>query len=82
MGQKQDAFTLSPQQEQFLYALLRSKTKEDAARMAGIVHSQVYRHLGNNRIMAAYRAARRQAFDGALAVPRRAFPPLSWLIEI
>jgi hypothetical protein len=45
---------------------MREKTKEEAARAAGITDATMSRNLANPDFMAAYRAARRQAFDEGL----------------
>lgn len=59
---------LSKEQESLLVALLNSKTNDDAARVAGVARSTMYRWMNNPTFMAAYRNARRIVFDEAIAI--------------
>ena len=68
--QKNDS-ELDPKREQLIFSLLRERTKSEAARRAGIPPRTVYRRLADADFMAAYRAARRQRFDDAMAVLER-----------
>ena len=71
MRQIDDVFDLDPKYDQFIFALLNSRTKEDAARMAGISRATMYRRLADRCFVSAFRAARRQTFDDALFVLER-----------
>jgi hypothetical protein len=68
MIQNEDFSGLDPKQEQLIYSLLHSKTKGEAARKAGIPHATMYRWFCDPQFLAAYREARRDLFDDALAV--------------
>jgi hypothetical protein len=59
------------QQEQLIYALLRFKKKAEAARAADVPPRTMYNWLAEPEFAAAYRAARREQFDAALAVLER-----------
>src|ERR1043166_7685819 len=54
--------------EQLIFALLKYRTKGEAAAAAGINAATMYRWFRNPKFMAAYRSARREMFDEALAV--------------
>jgi hypothetical protein len=66
MAQNEDATELSLQQEQLILAMLRSPTKGDAARAAGVPPRTMYNWLRTPTFRAALRAARRGLFDNAL----------------
>lgn len=59
---------LDPKQEQLIFALLKAKTKEEAASISGINPRTMYRWLANPRFMAAYRAAKREIFEDAIGI--------------
>ena len=62
---------LNNNEEKLLYALLRSRKKNEAAGKCGKSMSTVYRALADPRFMAAYRAARRAMFDEAMSTLER-----------
>lgn len=68
MRRKDEDDGLDPKQDQLILSLLHAETKEEAADRAGIARSTMYRWFGDPRFLAAYRAARRQLFDDALAM--------------
>lgn len=57
---------LGPKKRDLIIALLHHRTKAEAARAAGVTHRTMYRWFEDEDFMAALRAARRQAFDGAM----------------
>jgi hypothetical protein len=62
---------IDPKQEQLISALLREKSKRDAARKAGIPESTMYRWFAEKGFKAAWRAAQRAVFDDGLVVLKK-----------
>jgi phage terminase small subunit len=66
MARNEDPAELTPKQEQLILAMLRSATKDDAARAAGVSRRTMYNWLGLRTFRAALRAAQRSLFGNAL----------------
>ena len=63
---------LTPQQEQAIIGLINETSVAAAARASGVGQRTLHQWINDDkRFMAAYRAARRQAFDQAIALTQR-----------
>ena len=63
---------LTPQQEQAIIGLINETSVAAAARASGVGQRTLHNWINDDtRFMAAYRAARRQAFDQAIALTQR-----------
>jgi AcrR family transcriptional regulator len=71
MAKKEEHPELDTKDEQLIVALLRYKTKAEAAAACGISLRTVYYRLANRKFMDAYRAALRDRFRDCLAVLER-----------
>jgi len=71
MASNEGDFELEPRQEQLIFALLKSDTKADAARMAGIPLRTMYHWFNCRGFMRAYRKALREEFSNAVDLLQR-----------
>ena len=63
---------LTPQQEQAIIGLINETSVAAAARASGVGQRTLHQWINDDkRFMAAYRSARRQAFDQAIALTQR-----------
>ncbi|QKK09753.1 MAG: hypothetical protein HND58_17345 [Planctomycetota bacterium] len=63
---------LTPQQEQAIIGLINETSVAAAARASGVGQRTLHQWINDDkRFMVAYRAARRQAFDQAIALTQR-----------
>ena len=65
---------LEPNQEQAIVALLTEPTFKKAAAVVGVAEKTIHRWLEDPVFGAAYRKARRQAFNQAIAATQRYVP--------
>ena len=68
------ANTLEPNQEQAIVALLTEPTFKKAAEVVGVAEKTIHRWMEDPVFGSAYRKARRQAFNQAIAATQRYVP--------